>query len=318
MAEPAFTVAIPAYNASRTVEAAIESVLAQTRGDFELFVADDGSIDDTAERVRPFEADPRVRLLRCEHSGIAGARNAAIAAGRAELVSMLDSDDLWMPDYLDVMGKTFERNPNAGVAYTDAWLLDDETRRIRRTTAMTYQNPPDSPPSDPREFLALLLRDNFVFYGATVCRSVLEAVGGYDETLVSGEDYELWLRIASRGYSFVRAPGLLAVYRKSPGTFSTNERMMLAGTREVYGLVAGEYGVPEEIRRLAHGRQRQVEEQLAAVDGAPGLRSALRRLRPRLIRVKLALTDPFMWHRNPPPEVAGAFPDLVSGPRAGR
>jgi GT2 family glycosyltransferase len=316
MAEPAFTVAMPAYNASQTIEPAIESVLGQTRGDFELLVVDDGSTDGTEERVRRYESDPRLRLVQRDHHGLAAARNAAIEASSAPLIGMLDSDDLWMPTYLEVMGDTLEASPDAGLAYTDAWVLDDRTRRIRRTTAMTYQDPPDPPPSEPLEFLARLLRANFVFAGATVRRTALEAAGRYNETLTAGEDYELWLRIVAHGFRAVRAPGLLAVYRKSPGTLSTNEELMLSGTREVYRLVAEEYDVPERIRALARAQQRRAHGRLAALQGRRGLLPTLRRLRLLLVQAKIALTEPFAWHAQPPAEVAAAFPDVVSGPRA--
>jgi GT2 family glycosyltransferase len=304
MPGPPFTVAMPAYNSAGTIEPAIESVLAQTRNDFELVVVDDGSVDETAARARRYESDPRVRVLSREHSGLAASRNAAIEYGGGAVIAMLDSDDLWLPHYLEVMSETLEAHPEAGFAYTDAWVLDDATRRIRRTTAMTYQDPPDPPPAEPREFLVQLLRANFVFAGAAVRRSALDAAGRYNERLWAGEDYELWLRIVAHGFRAVRAPGLLAVYRKSPGTLSTKEELMLSGVREVYRLVAEEYLVPDEIRSVARARQRAVERALAGRKGEPGLLPALARARARAVRIKSAVVEPFAWHRRPPPAVA--------------
>ena len=90
--QPTFTVVMPAYNAAATVAPAIRSVLAQTREDWEMYVVDDGSQDDTVERVLPFtRSDPRVHLVEQPNLGPGAARNAAIRSGRGRLVSMIDS-----------------------------------------------------------------------------------------------------------------------------------------------------------------------------------------------------------------------------------
>src|SRR2546423_604804 len=151
-----FTVVIPAFNAAGTIESAIRSVLAQTERAFELVVVDDGSTDETAERARFFASDPRVRVFTQRNRGPAAARNTGIAAGTAEYVSMLDADDLWLPEYLDVMGGALDRTPEAAFAYTDAWVVDDDAKKVKRKSAMSYQRPPKSV-SDARTFFLLLL-----------------------------------------------------------------------------------------------------------------------------------------------------------------
>jgi glycosyltransferase involved in cell wall biosynthesis len=138
---PTFSIVMPAYNTAQTIGAAIKSVLAQTRGDFELIVVNDGSTDGTAAQVEPYLSDGRVRLISQPNSGQARARNAAIEVARGTYVSLLDSDDLWLPRYLDVMAATLGADPAAAVAYTDAWVLDDELRRIARQTAMSSNQP---------------------------------------------------------------------------------------------------------------------------------------------------------------------------------
>jgi glycosyltransferase involved in cell wall biosynthesis len=305
---PTFTIVIPAYNAASTIGPAIRSVFAQTRDDFQLVVVDDGSRDETAERIRPFEADPRLEVVRQPNRGLAAARNTAIGRARGRLVSMLDSDDLWLPTYLEVMAEALDGDPEAGFAYTDAWLLDDGRRRIQRASAMAYQDPPDPPPAEPRAFLEELIQRNFVFTSATVRRSVLEEVGGYRESLAASEDYELWLRIVARGYRGARAPGLLAVYRKRPGTLSTDEARMFSSMLEVARIVAEEYDVPPAIRDLAHARMTSLNAALSR-DGRA--LSARYRIRALLVRLKRAVLAPWLWHRTPPPEIRAAFPDLA-------
>src|SRR5204863_2345947 len=120
---------------------------------FEVIVVDDGSTDDTAERARSIVADKRVQDIRQPNAGASAARNAGIEAAGGVYVSMLDADDLWLPCYLTVMGEALDRELEAGFAYTDAWLLEDETKRVRRTSVMFYENPPNPPPRDAHTFL---------------------------------------------------------------------------------------------------------------------------------------------------------------------
>jgi hypothetical protein len=304
MVEPTFTIAMPAYNASRTIRAAIRSVLAQTRSDFELLVVDDGSRDDTPAQVARFD-DERVRLLHQENSGPGAARNLAIRSGRGRYVSMLDSDDLWLPAYLETMAGILDRDPEVGLAYTDAWVLDDATGRIRRTSAMHYQHPPRDPPRDPHAFLALLLtRGNFVFTSTTIRREVLDRVGLFQSALKPAEDFGLWLRIVAGGFEARRTDEKLAVYRKHAGSLSTDEAAILDGERESVRLVAEEFDVPEPIRELARARLRKLDRRLAGLGHDTGLTPALARLRARAVRAKIALVDPFSWNRHPPAPVA--------------
>ena len=141
--DPTFTVVMPAYDRAATIDSAIASVLAQTQPDFELIVVDDGSTDDTAARVTAAMAiDSRIQLVRQENRGPTGARNAAFERARGRHVSLLDSDDLWMPGYLERIGAALDAEPSAGFAYSDAWVLDDRTRKIHRSSALAHTDRP--------------------------------------------------------------------------------------------------------------------------------------------------------------------------------
>src|SRR5580765_3030959 len=93
-----FSVVMPAFNSARYVGAAIEGVLRQSLADWELILIDDGSTDETQEAVRPYAADPRVRVLRQENGGVACARNRGVSVAAAPLVAFLGADDLWAGD----------------------------------------------------------------------------------------------------------------------------------------------------------------------------------------------------------------------------
>jgi glycosyltransferase involved in cell wall biosynthesis len=297
-----FSVVVPAYNAARTIGAAIESVLAQTRDDFELVVVDDGSTDDTAARVEPYLRDQRVRLIAQTNRGQASARNTAIATASGAYVSLLDSDDLWLPQYLDLMGSRLDDHPSAAVAYTDAWVLDDRTRRVARTTVLTPWHPP-TVPTNPADFLrALLELGNFVFVGATIRRAVFDDVGLFRLGVEGSEDYEMWLRIAAGGYGFVRVDSPLAIYRRSPSQWTADPAAIERSANEVFRIVAEEYDVSDNLRALA--RQR-----------LPMTRFPPRPPRrvPRLLTPTYeALSRVRHFYLRPPKHVRKAFPDLRS------
>jgi glycosyltransferase involved in cell wall biosynthesis len=293
---------MPAYNAAATIGAAIESVLRQSRGDFELIVVDDASTDDTSARVQAYLADQRVKLIRQAKGGVAVARNAAIEASRGELISLLDSDDLWLPNYLETMHATLAADPAAGVAYTDAWVLHDGTHMVERRSGMSHTHP-RSAPNGPDAFLrALLEYGNFIFVSATIRREVLAAVGAFRQEVAPSEDYELWLRIAAHGYRFVRSPLKLAVHRRRRGQASEDPETMRRASNEVFRLVTDEYDVPDDIRELARKRipMRRIR--------TPRPRRVPPPLRPAYTRIARLRR----FYVRPPLEIRRAFPDLRS------
>jgi glycosyltransferase involved in cell wall biosynthesis len=306
--EICFSVVIAAHNASRTLPVTIRSVLGQTRQDFEVLVVDDGSVDGTHAALMDTTTDPRIKYFRQENSGPAPARNAGIQQARGRYVSILDSDDAWLPNYLEAMDEALSSDPAAGLAYTDAWRFDDETGRVFRRTAMSSERPPEAPPADTDALLQMLLQRNFVFTSATMRRRVLEEVGGF-RSLTRSEDCELWLRIAAAGHHFVRARGILAVYRDRPGSRMHDRSAMLRGRKEILELVADEYEISAAALAVARIRLEETERELDAVAlGAErpadrGWRSS------RAAGFVRRLRDFRLW---PPAVVAAAVPDLRS------
>jgi glycosyltransferase involved in cell wall biosynthesis len=249
-------------------------------------------------------------VVQQENRGLAGARNAAIERARGRYLSMFDSDDLWMPNHLAVMERVLRDEPRAAYAHSDAWVLDESTRRIRRTTAMHYTNPPNPPPTDPSELLSVLLERNFVSANATLRRSVLDDVGFFNATLRSAEDYELWLRMAARGYWGLPVRELLVIRRVRADSLSADTVGMVTALREVYRLVTEDYEVPPEIREKARVALVQRERQLAELTAPGRLRHGRRRIRRKLGKVRDRLLWRRLWFETPPPEVRRVYPDL--------
>lgn len=212
------TVVLPTYNRAGLLPDAIRSVLGQTRGDFELLVVDDASTDDTAAVVEGFaRLDARVRLLRQpENRGISAALNRALAEARGEFVGRVDSDDAWLPEFLEATSAVLEANATAGVAYAIGEAMD---RQGRPLPALLHARR-GGPMPRPDDALGSLLLGDFTCNIAILARRpCFTRAGGYDETLVANEDWDVWLRIA-RDTRFVFVDRVLARYRLHAGNIT--------------------------------------------------------------------------------------------------
>jgi glycosyltransferase involved in cell wall biosynthesis len=306
--EPRLSVVIPAFNAARTLGSAIRSVLSQTDPGFELIVVDDGSTDATASVVRD-HADPRIRLLSQANQGLPAARNAGILAARGELVSFLDADDLWLPHYLERMGRALALHSHAGLAYCDAWVFQGGTRRVRRSTVFDRHRPVGTLPADPAQFLEHHLRDNFFYVGTTVRADVLEQVGGFREDMVSLEDYEMWLRIEAGGFAAVEVPEPLALYRTSANQMSADTVRMTTSLLKLCDILEARddlsptaYRVLARRRHVARAELRTVTEPSRTTIARVGMRRFASRI--------LHGLPGGAWRRRPPAVIAEAFGDL--------
>ncbi len=116
---PRVSVIIPAYNTAHYIEATLESVLAQTFPDYEVIVVNDGSPDTPALERVILNYESRIRYIKQENRGLAGARNTGIRLARGEFLAFLDSDDIWLPDFLAEQLKFFAQTPSLDMACTD-------------------------------------------------------------------------------------------------------------------------------------------------------------------------------------------------------
>ncbi len=115
---PRVSVIMPTYNYGRYVADAIESIQAQTFGNFEIVVVDDGSTDDTAAILARL-AEPRLKVIRQERAGTASARNRGLEAARGEFITWLDADDLWKPTFLERHLAVLEAEPEVGYSFSN-------------------------------------------------------------------------------------------------------------------------------------------------------------------------------------------------------
>ncbi len=202
---PAIGVVIPCYNQGSTLDEAVRSVFAQTRGDFEIVIVDDGSTDPETRRLLADYRRPRTRVVRTENRGLPAARNAGIRRAANPYVCALDADDRLAPTWFEKALEVLEDDPS--VSFVSHWL--------RTFGDQEWEWTPE------RCDLAALLDMNTVNGAAVVRRADLEAVGLYDETWRDGcEDWDLWLRMVERGFRGVILPEVLFHYRRRQGSMS--------------------------------------------------------------------------------------------------
>ncbi len=224
---PTISVIMPAYNVEQYLAASVESVLAQTYRDWELVIVDDGSTDRTGRIADEYAArDPRVRVIHQRNGGLSAARNTAMRYARGEFFALLDSDDLWDPDFLAAQMATF-----ASAQHTDV-----VTGNARNLGGHWHGKPARPwPDKRPQPVLADILRDEeAVFIMSVFHRSVYQTVGDFDERLRSNEDYDYWLRAAASGFRFVRNDRPLGDYRRRDDSLSASDVRMLGGLLTVY------------------------------------------------------------------------------------
>ena len=210
---PAVSVVIPVY-LSRYLRAAIDSVLAQTFGDFEIIVVDDGSPDPLEVEGWPAVDRDQLHYLRQENQGPAAARNTGIRAARGRFVAFLDADDTWEPTYLEEQIATLTRDGGFDLVYCNALMIGQSEADRRRLM--------ESRPSRGLVTCTSLLREEFpVFLSGVVARreQILEA-GLFDERFVHGEDFDLWLRMLKTGARMGFQPRVLLNRRLHSGSLS--------------------------------------------------------------------------------------------------
>jgi hypothetical protein len=222
MTDTRISVVIPAYKAIGTIDAAIDSVLAQTVPPHEIIVVDDGSPDDTAAHVA--RRHPGVRLVRQANAGCGMARNAGAAVATGDWLAFLDADDAWLP------GKLARQVPET--APPDVAVVACRSLGQREPAFL----------AQPR-FDDLWRRNQLIVSSSLVRRAAFEQVGGFWERRAC-EDYHLWLRLAGLGWRLVNCPEELMVY--APSALSLSRQIESFAEAEFACLtdVATQFNIP--------------------------------------------------------------------------
>ena len=213
MAERAdVTVIMPAYRAAGTIGRALASIARQTVTPRAVVVVDDGSDDGTVAAARIPLGEIALTVLTQPHAGAGAARNRALAAATTEYVAFLDADDEWLPEKLAASLDHLRRGPYSFVAHD--MLVESGGAEHRADCARHH-------PADRDAFTALFRRGYVATSTVVARRAAVAGAGGFDETLLSGQDYELWLRLAATpGVTFAVFPGAYTRYHVTTGSIT--------------------------------------------------------------------------------------------------
>lgn len=235
------SVVIPTFNHARFVAEAVESVLRQTRPPAEILVVDDGSTDDTAARLAPYEG--RIRYLRQPNSGVSAARNQGVRAAAGTFVAFLDSDDVWHPEKLERQMAVLERSPHLGLIGTGTFDWPAER----------FPAAGRSPELQPVTWEDLVVQNRLTTSSVAVRADLLRRAGPFDPGIQGPEDRDAWLRVVALAPG-ANLPLPLVGYRAVAGSVSRHAVRCQAGMLRILEKVdaAGGWGGRRRLRRRAY------------------------------------------------------------------
>lgn len=259
---PAFSILAPAYRTEQYLAETIDSVVRQTRRDWELIVVDNGMSEPIAEIVRSYRDDPRVRLIRQENRGIGGGVDAAAAVARGRYFTVLPTDDQLMPEYCERMGAVLDCRPEIDALGCDAYVFVEPSGRELRRTHLQQERKRVS--LKQRVTLTEYLHRPFLFAHGAFRRAAWEAVGGFRSEPPRVEDLSLWLRLLNAGFSVRAIPEVLVRLRvrndSESGDFR-NWNSVAEGAIYHLTKAAHESGRPADLEALDRSVRRLRSEQ---------------------------------------------------------
>lgn len=212
------SVIIPAYNAAATLGETLQSLQAQTFDQWEAIIVDDGSVDATATIAAGFaEKDPRIQLFSRRKAGISAARNDGIAQARHEWLLFLDADDLLLPEHLENLTGVLLSEPALDAVHCGFERIDPKGVSIGEWFG----------PDQDDLFVPFTRFCAFAIHTCLIRRSLVEQVKGFDTSLRTCGDWDLWQRIARTGARFGAIKEVLARYRTSPSSASADAYQLL-------------------------------------------------------------------------------------------
>lgn len=217
MSAPSVSVVMGVRDAAAHVEEAVSGVLAQSLEDFELIIVEDGSTDETPERLLAIE-DPRIRMVSQEGSGLTAALIRGVSLARGRYVARQDADDVSSPDRLEKQARFLDEHPEVAVVGSGVRAIDEKGRVLK-----DYLYPAE------HKEIAARLRELVtpVPHPTMLLRAdALKRAGGYRDVFLMAQDYDLLLRLA-RGHLLANLPEPLCALRQREASVSANRDQFL-------------------------------------------------------------------------------------------
>jgi glycosyltransferase involved in cell wall biosynthesis len=202
-----FSIIIPLYNKANYIENTLKSILNQTYTNYEIIIINDGSTDSSESKVLEFMGN-RIQLYNQKNQGAAMARNLGIEKAKYEYIAFLDADDLWMENHLETLSALIQDFPNAGIYASRYQLISKEGKisipKFNRISEDFYGIIPDY-------FDASLNYAVATSSSIAVPKYVFEKIGNFKSEISSGQDVDMWIRIASK-YQVALSAKITATY----------------------------------------------------------------------------------------------------------
>lgn len=266
-----FSIIMPAYNASQYIDLAIQSIVEQTYQYWELIVIDDGSNDDTKQKVNIWvEKDIRIKLICQPNSGQPSiARNNGLKHASGELVCFLDADDTIASRKLEMSAEMLEKHQDIDILFTDFSTIDENGSTIQKAyldnksfliEAINYITPIDNMYICSKQFYKFMALKSTAIHTITIVirhNAIKELKMPFATDLTIGEDLDLWFRLLLNNEA-IYLPTALSNYRINPHSITKNDKKLLEGTLQTHLLNFQRYK-----NHLTHKEKMQYKRKVA-------------------------------------------------------
>jgi glycosyltransferase involved in cell wall biosynthesis len=248
MLSPLVSIIIPYFNAAQFIEECVNSVLSQSYSNIEIIIVDDGSVDHGLEKISPI---PQITIIHQQNAGACVARNRGLEIARGEFVKFLDADDYLEKDCITLQVEEALKHDNNTIVYGNFTIVSQNKLKPVNTRIA------------PQNQTATLLFSDLLTTTPLHRRYMLEAIGGFDTRFKNGQEWNLHVRLAGKGYQFVHmdtnvyfyrvhnATGRISNTRKKQTENSmmheidkvtfTNEALAEMGRRDLTGFISMRY-----------------------------------------------------------------------------
>jgi teichuronic acid biosynthesis glycosyltransferase TuaG len=229
---PKVSVIITTYNRANLIREAVESVINQTFTDWELFIIDDGSTDNTANVVSEFLRDARIKYFMKENGGVSSALNWGLKLSTGKYIAFLDSDDKWLPEKLESQVKSLDLHADIDTIFTPMFV-----QNLNENISSVTANKMLGQRLQGRRFLKYLLLDGFTVMPSTVLIRHEKVSVLFDEELKQNVDFGFFMELGLLGLVFYGLKYPLAVYRKGQNSITSNRHSFFKNALKVVNVV---------------------------------------------------------------------------------